>query len=85
MTTSDDDRVGAHYMLRPKSKDNWQTFALHHRVTLTALIDTLGYSVGPLVDTPDEELPPILREALAAARELDLKRRLHSPVRTVSA
>ena len=60
--------------LSPTAHDGWRLFARSRGVSVTALMEAIGRRLGDL-DQPEAKLPPLLREAVAEAREIDDDRR----------
>lgn len=54
-----------------EARQAWRDFAAEHGVSITGLAECVGMSFPP----PGTVLPPLLRSAVEAARDLDVERR----------
>lgn len=61
-------------MIEAETYETWRLWARSRGVTVTALVEAIGREVGKH-DQPDASLPPWLRRAVQAAREIDDDRR----------
>ena len=60
--------------LSEESYEGWRLWARSRGVSVTALIEALGRRLATM-DQPEARLPPLLRDALAEARQVDDDRR----------
>ena len=68
-------------VITDEAHDGWRDFAAVHGANVTALVEASGMVFARLVDSPEEKLPPLLRQTLQEARRIAAARsaRRHRP------
>lgn len=61
-------------LVSDECRNSWKLFARSRGVTVTGLLEALGRHLADM-DQPEARLPPLLRQAIAEAREIDDDRR----------